>query len=169
MPRNIEVKARVKDLRTVRSKVGQIATSGPFFLSQEDIFFRIFTGRLKLRSLSARRGELIYYQRADTTQPVQSRYYRLPIVFFPHLVKGVCSVILGVKGVVRKQRTLYLIGATRVHLDQVEGLGDFIELEVPVTDEESAKGAEAVATEMMEALSIGGGDLVSGAYVDLSS
>ena len=168
MPRNIEVKARVKDLETVRSKVGRMATSGPIVLSQEDTFFRIFTGRLKLRLLSARRGELIYYQRADTTQPVQSRYYRLPIVL-PHLVTGVCSAILGVRGVVRKQRTLYLIGETRIHLDQVEGLGDFIELEVPVMDEKSAKDAEAVATEMMEALSIGGGDLVSGAYVDLSS
>ena len=69
---------------------------------------------------------------------------------------------------VRKQRTLYLIGETRVHLDQVEGLGDFIELEVPVPDEESSEGAEAVVTEMVEALSIGNGDLISGAYVDLA-
>ena len=96
----------------------------------------------------------------------EERFDRLPIVL-PQIVKRICSAILGVKGVVRKRRTLYLIGETRVHLDQVEGLGDFIELEVPVPDEECAKGAEAVAAEMMEALSIGGGDLVSDAYVDL--
>ena len=109
---------------------------------------------------------MIYYRQPDNAQPVQSLYYRLPIVL-PHMVKWICSAILGVKGVVRKQRTVYLIGETRVHLDRVEGLGDFIELEVPVPDKESVKGAETIATEMMKALSIGGGDLVSGAYVDL--
>ena len=51
MPRNIEVKARVKDLGAVRSKVEQMATSGPFYLSQEDTFFHMFTGRLKLRTV----------------------------------------------------------------------------------------------------------------------
>jgi len=166
LARNIEVKARVKDLGAVRVKLEQMATSDPIYLSQEDTFFHIFTGRLKLRTLKSKNGEMIYYRRPDTAQPVQSRYYRLPIVL-PHIVKWICSAILGVKGVVRKQRTLYLIGETRVHLDQVEGLGDFIELEVPVPDEESAKGAETIATKMMQALSIGGGDLVSGAYVDL--
>ena len=166
MPLNIEVKAQVKDMGTVKSKVEQIATSGPVYLCQEDTFFHIPTGRLKLRTLMSKNGEIIYYRRPDTALPVQSRYYRLPIVF-PHMVKWICSAILGVKGVVRKQRTLYRIGETRVHLDQVEGLGDFIELEVPVPGGESANGAEAEATKMMEALSIGGADLVSGAYVDL--
>ena len=168
MPRNIEIKARVKDMDKLRGRVEQMASSGPFYLVQEDTFFHIFTGRLKLRTLESKNGELIYYRRPDTFRPARSRYIRTPVVL-PQLVKWVCSAILGVKGVVRKQRALYLVGNTRVHLDQVEGLGDFMELEVPTPDEESAKGAETVATEMMEALSISAGDLIAGAYVDLAS
>ena len=139
MARNIKVKARVKDMDALRSKVEQMATSGPFYLSQEDTFFHMFTGRLKLRTVESKKGEMIYYRRPDTTQPAQSRYFRIPVLL-PQLVKGLCSAVLGIKGVARKQRALYLVGSTRVHLDQVEGLGDFIELEVPAPDEESAKG-----------------------------
>ena len=56
MPRNIEVKARVKDLGTVRVKLEQMATSDPIYLSQEDTFSPIFTGRLKLRTLKSKMG-----------------------------------------------------------------------------------------------------------------
>jgi predicted adenylyl cyclase CyaB len=72
-----------------------------------------------------------------------------------------------VRAVVRKTRTVYRVGRTRIHLDRVEGLGDFIELEVVLrSDEELASGA-SVARELMARLEIAEDDLVEAAYVDL--
>ena len=61
---------------------------------------------------------------------------------------------------------LYLAGRTRIHLDAVEGLGEFLELEVVLRDGESAEDGVAEARRIMAALGIGPGHLVEGAYVD---
>ena len=73
----------------------------------------------------------------------------------------------GVAGVVRKRRTLYMVGQTRIHLDEVEGLGDFLELEVVLAPGEGKEAGLAVARELMERLGVAAGDLVARAYVDL--
>ena len=67
----------------------------------------------------------------------------------------------------RKHRTLYLVGRTRVHLDRVEGLGDFLELEVVLGEDESAAEGEAEAWALMARLEISPRQLVETAYVDL--
>ena len=67
----------------------------------------------------------------------------------------------------RKQRRLYLIGATRVNLDEVEGLGPFLELEVVLTDAQTAAEGVALARHLLEALGTGADRLVAGAYLDL--
>jgi len=74
---------------------------------------------------------------------------------------------LGAAGRVRKERTLYLIGRTRVHLDRVEGLGDFLELEVVLADGEAEASGLAEARRLMAALGVDEAALVAGAYVDL--
>ena len=66
-----------------------------------------------------------------------------------------------------KHRTLYLIGKTRVHLDRVEGLGDFMELEVVLADNESTESGVKVANELLRKLGIPPDHLIEGAYVDL--
>jgi predicted adenylyl cyclase CyaB len=68
---------------------------------------------------------------------------------------------------VRKHRTLYLAGRTRVHVDRVEGLGDFLELEVVLDDGESVDAGTREAENLMATLGIEASDLVQGAYVDL--
>jgi adenylate cyclase len=135
-------------------------------IAQEDTFFPTPTGRLKLRVLGPDRGELIFYQRPDSADPKPS-HYRLATVKDPASLGAVLAAALGVRGVVRKRRRLYLIGRTRVHLDQVEDLGDFIELEVVLGAGEAVSRGEAVAAELMDRLGIAGADLVRGAYLDL--
>ncbi|KAM6385893.1 adenylate cyclase CyaB-like isoform 1-T1 [Alca torda] len=81
--------------------------------------------------------------------------------------QAVLGQALGVLGVVRKERLLYLVGQTRVHLDHVEGLGDFLELEVVLTEEQTLEDGERVARQLMKELGIEEQDLISGAYMDL--
>jgi predicted adenylyl cyclase CyaB len=166
MPTNIEIKARVRDLDGLRARVEALSDSPCEEIAQEDTFFPTPTGRLKLRALGPDRGELIFYQRADSAEPKPS-HYRLATVKDPAALGAVLAAALGVRGVVRKRRRLYLIGRTRVHLDQVEGLGDFIELEVVLGEGEAVSQGEAVAAELMDRLGIAWSDLVRGAYLDL--
>ncbi|MEJ2144810.1 MAG: class IV adenylate cyclase, partial [Acidobacteriota bacterium] len=74
---------------------------------------------------------------------------------------------LGVIGRVRKRRRLYLAGNTRIHLDEVEGLGSFLELEVVLSGSQTVAEGEAVAQSLMRELGIPESDLIQGAYVDL--
>jgi predicted adenylyl cyclase CyaB len=166
MPTNIEIKASVRDLDALQARVAAMSVSPGEEIVQEDTFFTTPTGRLKLRALGPDCGELIFYQRADSADPKPS-HYRLATVKNPTALGAVLAAALGVRGVVRKRRRLYLIGRTRVHLDQVEGLGGFIELEVVLGEGEAVSQGEAVAVELMDRLGIARSDLVRGAYLDL--
>jgi predicted adenylyl cyclase CyaB len=73
----------------------------------------------------------------------------------------------GQAGRVRKQRRLFIVGRTRVHLDRVEGLGEFLELEVVLKEGETSEAGVAEAHVLMAQLGIGTDQLVQGAYVDL--
>ena len=172
MPANVEIKARLRDPEDFGQRVASLANSGPELLMQEDVFFEVPNGRLKLRIFGAhsddddRRGELIHYQRADTAGPKQSTYTISPTRDVAGL-RAALSDALGVVGVIRKRRTLYLIGQTRVHIDRVDDLGDFVELEVVLRGDQSAREGEAIAEELMNRLDIRPKDLVEVAYLDL--
>lgn len=74
-------------------------------------------------------GTLISYDRPNTEGPKLSTFQKCVVSDWPALT-GVLTHALGVKGIVQKQRSLFIIGQTRVHIDRVTGLGDFMELEV---------------------------------------
>ncbi len=166
MGRNVEIKARLADRPALARRLAAIADQGPSVLLQEDTFFPSPQGRLKLRRFADGGGELIYYRRADTTEPEESRYVLSPTAN-PESLAAALGGALGVRGVVRKKRTLYRVGRTRVHLDEVEGLGDFMELEVLLEAGEGKEAGLAVARELAERLGIAQGDLVARAYIDL--
>ena len=166
MGRNIEVKARAADFAVQREKAGTLAGSPPELLTQEDTFFRAKRGRLKLRRFDADRGELIYYERADARGPSESRYLILPTREAVTL-RDALSKALGVSGVVRKQREVYHVAGARVHMDTVEGLGEFIELEAVLGPDESQEDGRARVRDLADALGISDGDLIDRAYIDL--
>jgi predicted adenylyl cyclase CyaB len=166
--RNIEIKARVEDVAAMRAKVTRLADHGPVEIAQDDTFFTCAQGRLKLRTLADDTGELIFYQRPDQAGPKESTFIVSPTVA-PESLRDVLSLAYGQTGRVRKQRTLFRLGRTRVHLDRVEGLGDFLELEVVLSDGESAAAGIAEAERIMAALGIDAAQLVEGAYLDLLS
>jgi predicted adenylyl cyclase CyaB len=85
----------------------------------------------------------------------------------PENLKRVLELAYGIRGIVRKTRYLYLVGQTRVHLDDVEGLGQFMELEVVMREEQSDAEGQAIAEGLMASLGVESGDLIEGAYMDL--
>lgn len=166
MSRNIEIKARLHDRKSMEQIAASLAESGPTLLQQEDTFFACDSGRLKLRVFAEGHGELIYYRRADEEGPKES-FYLLTPTKAPQNLKESLRLANGILGTVIKERTLYLIGRTRVHLDRVEGLGDFVELEVVLAENEARAAGEQEADALMEQLGIDEQDLVRGAYFDL--
>jgi adenylate cyclase class IV len=167
MKRNVEIKAKVASLAAVRRVVEGLADSGPMESEQEDTFFACPRGRLKLRRfIGCPQAELIYYERAESAGPKESRYIVHPTAD-PEGLREVLAAAFGVCGVVRKRRAVYLVGQTRVHLDQVEGLGEFVELEVVLRPEQNASEGVTIAHELMVSLGISPDQLIDRAYIDL--
>jgi predicted adenylyl cyclase CyaB len=165
MPRNVEIKARIAGVAALTQVAARLADTGPVILEQEDTFFSCPTGRLKLRDQYAAGAELIFYQRADASGPKESFYVRTPVPD-PQAMRALLQRAYGQTGRVRKRRVLYLVGRTRIHLDAVEGLGEFLELEVVLRDGESADEGVLEARKIMAALGIEAQQLIQGAYVD---
>ncbi len=166
MPRNIEIKARVGDLALIETRARAIATHGPEELVQDDTFFRCGNGRLKLREFADGRGELIHYTRADEAGPKVSDYSIAPIAA-PAQLRETLARAFGILGRVAKVRRVYLVDRTRIHLDEVRGLGTFVELEVVLGKTESLHDGRAVADELMAKLGIEPSQRETGAYLDL--
>jgi len=166
MPRNIEIKARVAGWDALWARVEAIADQGPFLIRQEDIFFRQAHGRLKLRRFDQGRGELIHYRRDDASVPKPSDY-TIATTSTPDDLVRCLSLAYGMLGRVEKDRTLFLAGRTRIHLDRVVGLGDFIELEVVLDEQESNADGIREAEGLMARLALHRSQLVAGAYIDL--
>lgn len=168
MARNVEIKARLESVDAIAARVAAIADRGPFEIRQDDTFFTCAQGRLKLRALSPGEGQLIFYRRPDQPGPKESVFVIAPTTE-PDALREALSLAYGQAGRVRKHRTLYVAGRTRIHLDRVEDLGHFVELEVVLSEGEPADRGIAEAETLMAALGIGPGQLIEGAYVDLLS
>ncbi len=166
MARNIEIKARIDSVEALAPRVAALADRGPVEIRQDDTFFACEQGRLKLRALSADAGQLIFYRRPDQAGPKESFFVISPTAS-PDTLREALSLAYGRAGRVRKHRTLYLVGRTRVHLDRVEALGHFVELEVVLAEDEASAAGVDVARQLMAALGIPAAQLVEGAYVDL--
>ena len=164
--RNIEIKARVDSLDRVRQIALQIATERLGVLKQTDTFFACSSGRLKVRQFADGRAELIAYQRADTPQAKSSDYHLVRVEDGAALIAGLTSS-LGTTQVVRKRREVFLYHNVRIHLDQVEGLGDFLELESVVAPDFDESVARKRLAEAMDHLAVKSADLLESAYADM--
>jgi predicted adenylyl cyclase CyaB len=164
--RNVEIKARVADPAALRARVVRLATAGPISIGQRDTFFTVARGRLKLRRFDDGTAELIFYERDDTRGPRTSAY---SIARCPDAaaMATVLARALGVRGIVQKRRELFMAGRTRMHLDDVRGLGHFLELEVVLDDGEPAAHGEREAHDLLDKLGVDASALIATAYIDL--
>ena len=125
-------------------------------------------GRLKLRRFADGSAELIHYHREDRAAAKASDYVRVPVADAGALAEAL-SRACGAIGRVRKRRLLLLAGQTRIHLDRVEGLGDFLELEVVLRDGQTDADGVAIAERLMAALDVASTERLAGAYLDLAA
>ncbi len=165
MARNVEIKARISGVAALTPLAARLADGGPTVIDQDDTFFACPNGRLKLRVQSTTGAELIFYRRADRSGPKESFYLRVPVPD-PEAMRALLQLSQGQTGRVRKRRVLFLAGRTRIHLDKVEGLGEFLELEVVLREGESLESGAAEATRLMGELGIAPQQLLQDAYVD---
>jgi len=164
---NLEIKARCADLASARAVAERLATDHPGVDEQVDTYFATRAGRLKLRESSLSGGQLIPYLRPDQPGPKRSDYQILPVADAPQL-RRTLGEILGVHRVVRKRREIFLVDNVRIHLDEVEGLGTFLELEAvfdgsPAAEAEQQRKVDA----LMRELGVSPPDLVDTSYEGL--
>lgn len=164
---NLEIKARCADLGKARAVAERLATRRVGVDEQTDTYFVTRRGRLKLRESSLEGGQLIPYLRPDQPGPKRSDYQILPVAD-PESLRRALAEILGVHRVVRKRREIFLVDAVRIHLDEVEGLGSFLELEA-VFDGSAAREAEEQTRvhALMRELGVAEADLVDVSYEGL--
>lgn len=166
MARNVEIKAKVNDVRCLLELIEKLPVESHETLNQEDTFFETGPGRLKLRRLGKDRGQIIRYHRNDEKGPKMSDY-SIEETKYPDDALRFLSEDHRIKGVVKKRREVYIVGRTRIHVDEVEGLGNFVEFEYVLDEGQDIRdGKEAINT-LMSSLGINEQDLVECAYIDL--
>jgi len=163
--RNLELKVRLEDPRAAHRRARDLGAELWGDLRQTDTYFAVPRGLLKLRETAGYQAELVYYERDETAETRTSNYDTARSGDGAAL-RELLTRALGVLAVVKKRRTLLLMDTTRIHLDNVDSLGDFLEIEVPVKD-----GDEEAASQRFQALMTGLGyspaDSIRASYLDL--
>jgi predicted adenylyl cyclase CyaB len=166
VPRNIEIKVRLNDTQAARAIARRLGAVAHAVEEQTDRYYALDAGRrVKLRSVRGGRAELIEYRRPEDSGVRASDYTVTPV---RDERDGLCLVPRGRPlVVVRKRREIMLWDNVRLHFDEVEGLGAFLELEAVVDDRhDDATCRQQVAT-LMQALGLAPDDLIRASYADL--
>ncbi len=164
--RNIELKARLGDLESARRVAARIATETLGVQEQVDTYFTCGHGRLKLREIDDVSAQLVGYARADRPEPKASDYQLVPIAD-PEALKAALTATLGVRCVVRKRREIFLYHNVRIHLDEVAGLGTFLEFEAVLGPDVDDSTGQAQLQELSAIFALNPADLLSGSYADM--
>jgi adenylate cyclase, class 2 len=176
--KNIEMKARCADLGRIREVSRSLGAMHRGSMHQVDTYFGVPVGRLKLREIESSggeahggdsvRAELIFYQRANEEGPRSSDYEVAP-VGEPARMHAALASALGIWVRVEKKRELWLLDNVRIHLDEVNGLGTFVELEAVVDEAHPEESCHTAVRRMLEAFGVVDADLVRHSYSDLLS
>ena len=164
---NVELKARYPDLQRARQICLELGAKLLRSEEQVDTYLQVRAGRLKIRE-SQSETSLIYYDRPDQSGPTVSSFEVAPMPTEPSKLKAVLVRVLGTRGVVKKCREVFALGPVRIHVDEVSGLGSFLEFEYTVgragDDELTARKR---LDELQESFGISKNQLVETSYLDL--
>ena len=166
MSSNIEFKAKLNNRNLAENIIAKYSQASPEILKQQDIFYNFKPGRLKMRTVNSSESELIFYIRHNITGIKISKFNRIKLKN-PRLVNSVLSKLMGKIGEVKKIRTLYLKENIRFHLDEVIGLGNFIEVEYILPKNERRELAEKKVDDIIKILKIKKKDFIDVSYMDM--
>jgi predicted adenylyl cyclase CyaB len=166
MPRNIELKARLRDPAAARAVAQRLCQTAPQTERQTDTYFNAPRGRLKLREIAGRGAWLIFYERPDQSDAKGSDYLLVPVAD-PAGLKAALSQALGICGIVRKSRHIYLIQNVRIQLDEVDNAGHFLEFEAVLGDGVDDTAGRLQISELKREFGLAEADLLAGSYGDM--
>jgi len=164
--RNIELKARCPDLAAAHDVARAIGAEFQWTRRQTDTYFHVPTGRLKLREERPGTATLVAYDRADAAEARECRYTLTPVADAPAALAALESQY-GVRAQVAKTRALYLLENVRIHLDQVDGLGTFIEFEAVLGTGNGPDASRRLLDRLVAEFGIRPQDVLAESYVDL--
>jgi adenylate cyclase class IV len=164
--RQVESKLRWSDHEVVLARAVEAGARDEGFLQQRDQFYGVSKGRLKLRTIAGVRGELVAYDRQDTAGARTSDYGLSP-TGDAALLDEVLGRALERTGLLEKTRHLLILRNTRIHLDDVVGLGRFVELETVIQDQ-SESDAVAEHDQVITVLGLGAAERIAVGYMDLA-
>lgn len=161
---NIEIKLECRDADLARAICRSYGAVFAGTLRQTDTYFRVPGGRLKKRETPGEEAEYIQYERADEARPRRSIF----ALYTPKEARRKFGRrALPVWVVVRKKRDLFLTGNIRIHIDDVEGLGRFVEFEALVSSSQSAARCRKAIAKLREVLTPALGEPIALGYADL--
>jgi adenylate cyclase, class 2 len=164
---NVEVKIRCSDLAAARAAALRIGAVPHAEEAQTDTYFVTRAGRLKLREIEGAPAELIPYRRPDVAGARRSDYRVIPVPDGEG-TRRLLSELLGVHRVVRKRREVLLWRNVRIHLDRVEALGSFLELEAVFDGSaESERAQRDACTHLLRELGLSHEPGIAGSYESL--
>ncbi len=164
--RNIEAKFRLKDLGAAEDTATRIGYEPRGVLIQRDTFFNVANGKLKLRE-EPDGAALVFYRRGAHGALMLSDYEIVPVAD-PERTRAMLGAALGVLAEVCKKRTLLMRGNLRLHLDRVEQLGEFGEIEAVLGAGAGEPSSRTAVDELLTALGVRRDDLISVSYFELA-
>jgi adenylate cyclase class IV len=165
---NLELKRRDADPAATEAACVALGAKPAGTLRQRDTYYRVASGKLKLREdLDAGTAELIAYERSDGDGVRTSIYERVPVAE-PERLRGMLANALGELAVVEKRRRLFLYRHVRIHLDEVDAIGSFVELEAVQPANAAAPPERDAALEaVLAALGLDEAPAIEGDYLEL--
>ena len=163
--RNIELKATDPDPSASLEVCRALGAEDRGTIVQRDTYFEVARGGLKLREEQPGRPHLIQFERASEPQQRESRYRIIEVSDGTALCAALAAAV-GIRGVVVKRRRLLLWQSVRIHLDEVERLGTFIELEAVAPPDSDLAHEHRLIAELRDALGITDERLVAVGYAE---
>ncbi|KAH8387645.1 hypothetical protein KR093_008509, partial [Drosophila rubida] len=169
--RNVEIKARIpggpEEFERRLEVAKKLTGAEGELIVQRDVFFNSPQGgRLKLRYLQAPAlSQLVFYDRPDEAGPKLSKFNKIE-VDEPAVLEKILSQSNGTLGVLAKRRLLFLHKQTRIHMDDVQDLGHYMEFEVCLEPEQTLEQGQTIAEDLCRTFNIADADLMTGSYFD---
>lgn len=163
---NVEIKLELRDADLARAILRALGATPHETVEQTDTYFHVPRARLKRREISGRPAEYIYYERADLARPRLSDF---TVFDERQALERFGANPLPVRIVVHKRREVHFVRGVRVHLDDVDGLGRFLEFEALISTGQSVEEGQAAIRELRKALAPALGEPIGSGYADMLS